>query len=91
MKFSWDEAKAQLNLRKHGVSFREAGTVFDDPFAVTYDDYDHSDDEDRFVTLAFSQQSRLLIVSHTDWASETCLISARLVTRQERSSYENAQ
>ncbi len=91
MEFSWDEAKALLNIRKHGVSFREAGTVFSDPFAVTFDDPDHSDEEDRSITLGFSKQNRLLIVSHTARAGQTRLISARLADRSERRVYENAQ
>lgn len=91
MEFSWDEAKAQSNIRKHGVSFREAGTVFSDPFAVTFDDPDHSDEEDRLITLGFSHKNRLLVVSHTARAGQTRLISARSADRSERRLYENAQ
>lgn len=91
MEFAWDETKASSNLRKHGVSFLEAGTIFDDPFAMTYDDPDHSDDEDRFITLGFSKRNRLLIVSHTFRAGLTRIISARLATRQERSLYEDTE
>lgn len=91
MQFVWDETKASSNLRKHGVSFLEAGTIFDDPLAITYDDPDHSDDEDRFITLGFSKQNRLLIVSHTARVGLTRIISARLTTRQERSHYEDPE
>ena len=91
MQFVWDETKASSNLRKHGVSFLEAGTIFDDPLAITYDDPDHSDDEDRFITLGFSKQNRLLIVSHTARAGLTRIISARLTIRQERSHYEDPE
>ena len=73
------------------MSFHEAGTAFSDPFAVTFDDPDHSNEEDRSITLDFSQQNRLLIVSHTDRAGQTRLISARLADRPERKLYEDAQ
>jgi uncharacterized protein len=88
MDFAWDGAKAARNLEKHGVSFHEAGTVFGDPFAITYYDPDHSDDEDRFLTFGHSSQGRLLAVSHTDRGVSTRIISARLATRRERKSYE---
>lgn len=91
MEFSWDEAKALSNIRKHGVSFREAGTAFSDPFAVTFDDPDHSSEEDRSITLGFSKQNRLLVVSDTARAGQTRLISARPADRSERRLYENAQ
>ncbi len=88
MKFAWDSNKAALNQNKHGVSFQEAGTIFGDPLAFTYDDPDHSDHEDRFVTIGVSQQGRLLIVSHIYREELTRIISARLTTRRERSLYE---
>ena len=91
MEFAWDPAKAVLNLRKHGVAFLEAGTVFDDPFAVTYDDPDHSGQEDRLITFGFSKQNRLLFVSHTTRDEVIRLISARLATRQERILYEDTE
>ena len=89
MEFAWNPDKAAHNLRKHGVSFMEAGTVFDDPLAVTYEDPDHSEQEERFITYGFSNQNRLLIVSYTQRGGKTRLISARQVTRQERNLYEN--
>ncbi len=91
MLFAWDQNKAAANLRKHGVSFHEAGTVFGDPLAVTYEDPDHSDEEERFITIGLSGQSRLLIVSHTPRAAQTRIISARPVTRGERSFYEETE
>ena len=66
MTFEWDPVKAARNLRKHGVSFREAATVFGDPLAVTYNDPDHSEAEQRFVTLGRSPGGRLFVVSHAD-------------------------
>ncbi len=91
MEFAWNPNKAANNLRKHGVSFLEAGTVFDDPLAVTYDDPDHSEQEDRFITYGLSNQNRLLIVSHTPREERTRIISARQAMRQERSLYENTE
>ena len=91
MEFVWNPDKAAHNLRKHGVSFLEAGTVFDDPLAVTYDDPDHSEQEERFITYGLSNQNRLLIVSHTPRAGRTRIISARQATRRKRSLYGNAE
>ena len=91
MEFTWNANKAAHNLQKHGVSFLEAGTIFDDPLAVTYDDPDHSEEEDRFLTYGLSNQNRLLIVSHTFRAGQTRIISARQATRQERSIYEDTE
>jgi uncharacterized DUF497 family protein len=54
MRFEWDSAKAARNLRKHGVSFEEAVSVFYDPLAATGHDPDHSEDEERFVTFGIS-------------------------------------
>ena len=91
MEFAWNPSKAANNLRKHGVSFPEAGTVFDDPFAVTYDDPDHSEQENRYITYGLSNQNRLLIVSHTPRQEKTRLISARQATRRERNLYEDTE
>ena len=61
IQFEWDTAKAKMNLRKHGVTFREAATVLRDPLGITIFDPDHSDEEDRFITFGFSAAGRLLI------------------------------
>jgi hypothetical protein len=66
MKFSWDPKKAAANLKKHGVSFEEASTVFHDTLSVTGSDPDHSGEEQRFVTFGNSSEDRLLVVAHTD-------------------------
>ncbi len=89
MEFEWDEAKAAANERKHGVSFLEAQTVFGDPLALTGYDPDHSDDEDRFITMGTSIDGQLLIVSHTDRGNKIRIISARLAGRSERKDYED--
>lgn len=86
--FEWDEQKAQQNLKKHGVSFEEAATIFDDPFSLTIDDPLHSTDEERCVTLGYSEPQRLLIVVHTDRRDNIRIISARAATRRERETYE---
>ena len=89
MEFEWDPDKADRNWRKHGVSFHEAATVFDDPLAITYADPEHSDEEARFLTFGHSGNGRFLVVSHTDREDRTRIISARQGTRKERKSYEN--
>lgn len=87
--FEWDEAKAASNFRKHGVTFNEASTVFDDPQAAFAYDPDHSEDEDRHLIIGHSARGRVLIVSHTDREAGTRIISAREATRREQRSYEN--
>jgi uncharacterized DUF497 family protein len=88
MKFEWDENKAAINLSKHGVSFEEAKTVFDDPLYVDFYDPDHSQDEERYIIVGESSRKRLLIVSYTERGNSIRLISARVVTRAERDVYE---
>jgi uncharacterized DUF497 family protein len=86
--FEWDEQKAKVNLKKHGVSFKEASTVFADPLASTIDDPLHSEEEDRFITLGESHRGRLLVVIFTERGENIRIISARLATRHERKDYE---
>ncbi len=88
MEFEWDPDKATRSFAKHGVEFAEAATVFGDPLAVTFYDPDHSDDEDRFLTFGHSIADRLLVVSHTDRADATRIISARVARRRESNIYE---
>ena len=88
MKFEWDPGKAARNLRKHGVSFHEAATVFGDLLSTTYSDPDHSSDEDRFITIGMSSGGRVLFVSHADRGERVRIISAREATRGERVSHE---
>ncbi|MDC4205098.1 MAG: BrnT family toxin [Candidatus Manganitrophus sp.] len=88
MIFEWDEKKAVANEKKHGVSFHDASTVFGDPLAITFDDPDHSSQEERFLTFGLSQSNKLLVVSHTQRSDRTRIISARPATRQERKIYE---
>jgi uncharacterized DUF497 family protein len=88
MEFEWDHKKASGNKRKHGVSFHEAATVFDDPLAITFADPDHSEGEYRFLTFGVSKSGHLLVVSHTERAKRIRIISAREVNRYERKIYE---
>ena len=86
--FEWDENKAQSNLEKHGVSFEEAATVLGDPMSLTIPDPQHSEAEDRFISMGESYRRRLIVVVHTDRSDRIRIISARLATRQERKTYE---
>ncbi len=88
LEFDWDPNKASGNLRKHGISFNEAATVFGDPLTTTFPDPDHSHEESRFITIGLSNRKHLLIVSHTDRDGRTRIISARRATRYERKFYE---
>ena len=87
--FEWDDEKAKSNLKKHGVSFEEAATIFNDPKIGTISDPDHSKAEERFVSLGMSYIQRLLSVIHAERAERTRLISARKATKAERKTYEN--
>ncbi|MBF2049063.1 MAG: BrnT family toxin [Leptolyngbya sp. IPPAS B-1204] len=88
MEFEWDQSKAASNLKKHGVSFEEAKTVFDNPLAVIFDDEAHSVDEQREIIIGHSRQNRLLLIAFTERSGNVRIISARLATRQEREDYE---
>jgi len=88
MIFEWNPAKAERNLRKHGISFTEAGTVFGDELSITVHDPDHSDDEDRYITIGWSHRGRLLMIAHTDRGEIIRIISARELTKTERKEYE---
>jgi uncharacterized DUF497 family protein len=72
MRFEWDPEKARQNVKKHGISFDEAATVFYDPLAATFSDPDHSVGESRFITIGFSSQHRLLVVAHTERRGHQC-------------------
>jgi uncharacterized DUF497 family protein len=89
MDFAWSRSKGALNERKHGVSFPEAITVFGDALSLTAFDPDHSDVEDRFITMGMSTAGRLLVVVHSDRDDHVRIISAREATRRERKDYEN--
>ena len=88
MRFEWNALKAAANLRKHGVSFDEAASVFFDPLSATGDDPDHSLDERRFVTFGMSSSGHVLVVAHGRHDDAIRIITARLATRAERKLYE---
>lgn len=88
MRFEWDPEKAKRNLKKHGVSFDEAVTAFFDPLSATFDDPDHSDDEQRYITIGFSSRGRLLVIGHTERGEVVRIISARPATAHERKRHE---
>jgi len=87
--FTWDDRKAADNLRKHGVSFEEAATVFMDENARLLHDPDHSGDEDRFLLLGLSSIIRLLVVCHAYRRDdqEIRIISSRKANKQETKQY----
>lgn len=87
--FEWHDGKNKENIRKHDVSFDEARTVFNDPFAMTIYDPDHSVDEDRFIDIGISCKGRLLVVSYVERADYIRIISGRKATELEISTYEN--
>ena len=91
IKFKWDEEKALKNIKKHGISFEEASSVFYDDFAVQFYDVEHSQlEEDRFLILGISNSSRLLMVCHCEKESGEVLriISARKATKYEQKFYK---
>jgi len=89
MQFEWDRDKAKKNLKKHEVSFDEAVTVFYDPLSATFGDPDHSDNEQRLITIGYSSHNRLLVVSHAERGMATRIINARIATAHERKRHES--
>ncbi len=89
IKFEWDYNKNIINIKKHGVSFNEASTVFSDEDALVIPDPDHSVDEERFIILGNSNEANLLVVCHCMRESETTIriISARKATKTETKEY----
>jgi len=89
--YEWDPKKAADNSKKHGVSFGEAASVFTDPFALSFDDPDHSADERRFITIGTSDKNRLVFLSHADSAEDRIrIISARKATKTEAYAYQES-
>lgn len=87
--FEWDSRKAKSNLRKHGVSFDEACTVFEDSRATIFPDEDHSNGEEREIVVGYSILDRVLLVNFTDrFRDRVRIISARKATRREQKDYE---
>jgi hypothetical protein len=89
IRFEWDPRKAAENLRKHGVAFTEAETVFEDDEALLLPDPDHSHSEERFLLLGASATRHILVVVHCERSqgSVVRIISARIADRDERAQY----
>ena len=85
--FEWDPSKASRNLAKHEVSFDEASTIFDDNMFITLLDEDHSQTEERYITIGLSNKKRLLLVAHTEREDRIRIISARKATKNEEKFY----
>jgi uncharacterized protein len=89
MEFEWDNQKAELNLKKHEISFEEASTVFGDNLARIFDDDEYSFDEKRNGIVGYSSNNRLLIISFTERDGDIIrIISARETTPKERRNHE---
>jgi uncharacterized DUF497 family protein len=86
--FEWDDEKARSNVRKHGISFEEAATIFADWLHITRPDPQHSTNEERFVTIGMSTRNRLLVVAHAYPGDVIRIINARPATRLEKQTYE---
>jgi uncharacterized DUF497 family protein len=87
--FEWDEFKAEKNLRKHGISFQEAASVFWDEFSLTFTDIAHSAGEERFIDIGCSTSGRVLVVVYTERRNNIRIISCRKATIEERKIYES--
>jgi len=92
MRFVWNESKAAANVKKHGITFEEAATVFSDEEALRIYDPDHSDDEDRFILLGLSARLRVLVVCHCYRENDETIriISARKATMKEKDAYNRS-
>ncbi|MBZ5554209.1 MAG: BrnT family toxin [Acidobacteriia bacterium] len=88
LQFEWDSKKAELNSRKHGVSFEEAMTSFGDSLSLTIPDPMHSHGEKRWVLAGLSKRGRLLVVVHVERGDRVRIISARQATPKEKKAYE---
>jgi uncharacterized DUF497 family protein len=86
--YEWDPTKSAANVKKHRISFEEAASVFLDADALTFWDPDHSDEEEREITIGRSARRRVLFVAHAARDGRIRIISARRATRQERRQYE---
>ena len=91
MIFEWDETKNQINKNKHGISFEQVKSVFEDDLAILFDDPDHSIDEERFLIIGMSNEKGVCIVSHCYRGADEKIriISARKATRTEQEIYKN--
>jgi len=91
VKFEWDDKKAISNLKKHGISFEEASTVFGDWLAITIEDPLHSESEDRLIIIGKSELLNTLVVVHVERSEAIRIISARTASKNEQKIYEEQQ
>jgi len=89
--FEWDEDKARRNKAKHGTSFHEGKTVFNDPFAVTIPDPDHSEGEERWMDIGISVRGRLVVVWYTERRDAIRIIGCRKATAVEQRYYRDEE
>ena len=89
--FEWDQEKSGNNFKKHGVGFEEAKTVFNDPFSITLDDPDHSNEEERYIDIGISSKGRVVVVWYTERNENIRIIGCRKATKTERKTYENKE
>ncbi len=88
LNFVWDPVKARRNLQKHGISFQEATSVFDDPLALIFEDARYAYGECREIIIGHDRQNRLMLVCFVEQPTVIRLISARLTTPRETRDYE---
>jgi uncharacterized DUF497 family protein len=86
--FEWDPRKERSNLAKHGVGFEPASTIFGDRSSLTIPDPEHSQTEERHITIGRAFTGKLLVVVHTERGNNIRIISARRASRRERKFYE---
>ncbi len=91
--FEWDQIKARSNMNKHKISFGEAATVFQDPMALSIFDNEHSEKEDRWITIGLSATGRVILVCHTFKEEDNNnvairIFSTRKATKQEIKEYK---
>ena len=91
MIFEWDDNKSRANLKKHGISFDEARSVFSDPLSITVADPEHSEAELRFIDIGMSANRRLLVVAYTERGRHIRIITARRALPVERRCYEKSE
>ena len=87
MTFEWDSAKAESNRRKHGATFEEAESSFNDPKILIFNDLEHSESEERQIAIGISNRGRLLIISYTVRGRNVRIMSARRATKAEARNY----
>ncbi|MFN0117163.1 MAG: BrnT family toxin [Elusimicrobiota bacterium] len=88
LQFDWDLHKVKSNIKKHGVNFNEAATVFSDPLSASFPDPDHSLLESRYILIGMSEENKLLVVSYVEYSGIIRIISSRKATKFERRYYE---